>query len=398
LYTAPFAAYYNAGIQVRFKKGSSATVEWVQRSRRDRLELPKFDYSENLIKLGFNHHIRRFVFGLGAEYGKTQNHLVEQSFDMTRLTATLYFYPVRGHSLGGYLFFDENSHVLHDQKRRLTAGMNLRIRFTQKTHFNFNFQNNYALEEYFRDRNILEMRLDHTFPWKHRVQLRGRYTLLRNTENINEMAFQCKYSVPLAIPVARRKTVGQLMGIVYDTETGEKLKDVVLSVNGFSAVTDGNGAFIFPSLKPGKVYLTLDKANLEFDQVPDVNMPVEYEIKGGEKIEVKIGVVRSAVLKGRVLVYEQSAPGHMTVQGRGPYSLPKNSSMADNADERISSGRGLENILIELVNKDETLRQLTDSEGTYLFNELRPGIWQVKAYGRLPEYHQFEKPVQVIGL
>jgi hypothetical protein len=52
------------------------------------------------------------------------------------------------------------------------------------------------------------------------------------------------------LPVSRRKSVGTVKGKVYDRRTQAPIGNVILRLNGFTAVTDKWGGSFFPPWPP----------------------------------------------------------------------------------------------------------------------------------------------------
>ena len=53
---------------------------------------------------------------------------------------------------------------------------------------------------------------------------------------------------------------------------------------------------------------------------------------------------------------------------------------------------GLANVVVELQSEIETLRCVTDSNGSFFFEELRPGKWRLRIYEKdIPPYHYVEE-------
>jgi hypothetical protein len=52
----------------------------------------------------------------------------------------------------------------------------------------------------------------------------------------------------------------------------------------------------------------------------------------------------------------------------------------------------LPNVLVELTSGDDVLRTVTDQNGSFLFEALRPGRWRLHVYDyNLPAFHYLEK-------
>jgi hypothetical protein len=65
-------------------------------------------------------------------------------------------------------------------------------------------------------------------------------------------------------------------------------------------------------------------------------------------------------------------------------------SQADSAD--LVEDRGIAEVLVELTDGVETKRVITDEQGRFAFEEMRPGAWTLTvSEANLPEYTRLEK-------
>jgi hypothetical protein len=204
----------------------------------------------------------------------------------------------------------------------------------------------------------------------------------------------------LGIPVSKKKNTGILYGRLIDQETLRPESDVIIRINGSSAVTDADGRYIFPSLKPGTYYLRLDKVKIGLNRITVKPTPMEVVVLGGGKQMIDLAVTRSASFSGKVVLCKSASDSVKGAQGsilreNGEYAIVGSGKEAGTGADCI----GISNILIEMTREGETVRRVTDSEGRFKFEELRPGVWNVKAYDyNLPEYHMFDKDAFTIEL
>jgi len=122
-------------------------------------------------------------------------------------------------------------------------------------------------------------------------------------------------------------------------------------------------------------------------------------VKDGKEIEVKLGVVRSASLSGKIVVYgllnndnftnEDANNGQCYVIGDGNKGNG-NSNHSD--EEELIELYGLANILVELTNGSETQRCITDRNGHFRFEDLCPNKWILKVFDHnLPSHHYLKE-------
>jgi uncharacterized membrane protein len=395
LYSAPLEKYYQLGADYRTETDTTFSLDWLNRNRKDRLDNPKFDYQEDTLRFGIGQRFGRLNFSTSVEYGKTQNDLNDTTYPSERYTASAYFTPNNKQSYGGYIYYDKNSDFTGEAKRNTTIGLNAQYQIANRTSLNFMLQTNNYQGSTQGGRDNLEIRLSHIFTNNNKLCVLARYTSYENSTQGDDTAFMVEYTIPLGLPVCRKKSIGSIKGHVYDQETQNVIGNAVLRLNGFTAVTDKTGNFTFPSVKPGIYYLHVDTASIGMNRVPTQKTPIELSVQGGEKTSVDIGVARAAQLSGRLIVYSyQNSHDKMTADKQpgdtNVLYVVENSS--SNEDTNVVESYGLANTTIELKSGSETKRTYTDNQGGFVFEELRPDKWTLNiSSDNLPQYHYLEQ-------
>ncbi|MDQ1317662.1 MAG: hypothetical protein QG588_1315, partial [Candidatus Poribacteria bacterium] len=165
-------------------------------------------------------------------------------------------------------------------------------------------------------------------------------------------------------------------------ESKKPISNIIFILNQATAVSDKNGNFIFPFIKPDNYKLFVNIASIGVGRVIIQKIPMEVNVEDGKDIFVEIGVTRSAAVSGQIMIYDfDNTNGN-----------DYNSSLQDNDEKKIVESRGLANTIIELTSDKETKRRATNNEGRFNFDGLRPGKWTLKVYeDDLPEYHNLDK-------
>ena len=309
---------------------------------------------------------------------------------MNKLTATLMFKPSDNQIFQGYVYYDDSFLTEGGKRSQLTLGTNITFRIANKTHFYLDFQSNHSIEEYYRDRNIIELRLRHFVFNQHTFSLRGRHTMLQNSINKRETALLVEYRIPLGIPSGKKKNTGVIKGTIYNAVNQKAMKDVILRMNGVTAITNRMGRYVFPSLLPGKYYLSVDRNSIVNNQITDKKTPMELVIEGGEEEVIDIGVIASAKLIGQVMLYGFN---------EDDIDIDKKIDAEKHSyDEKtFIQMHGLKGILVEIKKDDEIQRRLTDKTGKFSFEKIRPGVWTIKVYeSKIPKYHYLKKDSIII--
>ncbi len=198
------------------------------------------------------------------------------------------------------------------------------------------------------------------------------------------------YTIPFGIPVGRKKSIGAIEGLVCDQKTGQGIANVILRLNGASAVTDSRGNFTFPALKPGTFYLDIDRGSIGYGRIPSRKTPFTVDIAGGKTHQVRIEITKNAAVQGQIMRYEFAGKNNVTksfnIAGTNKSAAGKNGS------GKFQEALGLANVMLELKSETEILRVVSDLQGKFIFDELRPGNWVLTVdAANLPEHHYLKK-------
>jgi hypothetical protein len=300
-------------------------------------------------------------------------------------------------SFSGYFQGDKDGDRLEERKHRITAGLNSSLRATERTLLSINFQTCDDRESRHEARSMVEISLSHGFGNQSRITMRGRRTAYGNIAGKYESALRMEISIPFGLPAARKRTIGEIRGWIYDQESNQPLRDVILRIDNAMAISDKNGNFSFPALEPGVHYLNVSAARIGLEHIPAQKNPLAITVTGGEQTWVELGMARAASVAGQVMRYrhEEKHNAHSSGDGRGD---PQVIGQGDQngcfhaGETGLAEDRGIAGVLVELSNDTDVLSCLTDSEGRFEFEEVRPQEWILKIHDdSLPEYHHFER-------
>ncbi len=382
----------------RFRPRTSIAVETSYRSRQDRLPESPSDCRWLTFKSRVTQSFKAFFFNVSAEGGKVQDRLANRTGHVSVYEGSAYFSPSAGQTYGSYVRYSDQGYFDESDKPSLTTGLNGSWQIGRKTTFKLKAERYDYIGTDSGDRYIFDASLSYPIRGKYRASAHGRHVRYRkDSQQDNETAFLVEFSIPFGLPVGRKKSVGMLRGNVRDQETGRPMADTILRLNGVAAVTDGSGDFVSPGLKPGKYQLDVDGASIGIERVPVQKTPLEVDIHGGAVSSVAIGVTRSASLAGRVVVCESAQA--VEIPGKRRFVKGGHSASSRAAETGQNKMSGLGGVLLELGNGTERWRVLSDRNGSFSFQGLRPGKWTFRAQSaHLPVYHYLEKDTFEIEL
>jgi hypothetical protein len=395
--SAPLEMYYQLGVDYKFETNTTFSWDWLSRDRKDRLESPKFDYQENTSRFGVGQSFDKLTLYSSVELGKTENDLDHTTSDLERYTASINFTPNNKQSYSGYVYYDKNSDFTGEKRRSTTIGLTARYQIADKTSLNLMLQTNDYQGSAQGGRDNAELELSHTFPNDNRLSITARHTRYQDSTSNDDTALMVQYTIPLGLPVGRKKSAGSIKGYLYDQETQNAIGNAILRLNGSTAVTDKAGNFIFPSVRPGVYYLNVDTASIGMNRIPTEKAPIELAVEGGKATSVDIAVTRAARLSGQIMVYNYKRDHDKISLNKQPGDINElyvagNSS--SNINTKLVEDCGLANTIVELKCSSEIRRTVTNLQGHFEFEELRPDKWTFKIYSdNLPEYHYLEEDI-----
>ena len=348
---APTERQASLGTEHALGPASRFTLDLTQRTRTDGHSVPQIDTTNRSVRLGFTRSVRSLSFLYALERGITRNDISDRRFDTALHLLTASWQASPGQTYGLYAFRDDNAFSNERQPVETSYGLSASYALGATTSLSLNAQRNDA---HTSRGSLYNVALFHERPDGGRFSLVGRRIEGRQAQT----DLLLTYSAPFAVPVARKDDVGSVRGRVFDSETGAGLANIVLNLDGLTAVTDREGDFEFPVVKASAYRLSMDRANVDVGKVPVDDLPRDVSVVAREQQDVQIALVRTVTL-GAVVTRPPSSPGR--------------------ADEAAAASEhsGVQNVLVTLRHGEAVYRRLTDADGRIQLAGLTPGAWSV---------------------
>ena len=384
--------------------------------RQDLSPTAAYDYRDTSLRLGAFTYFGTFGLQNSVDIGTTHNKLTHESENLTEYTVSANYLAINKISLSAYLHYrDQNESFTGDKLRRLDVNFSVGLQLGRidisafyRTAILQNLYQSALSRENFADPSFMLNNCD-LFGVNVACHFRNGHTLelrLQNVVNPFQSAQPGKslmalvgYSIPVGFPVNRKTSIGMLRGRIYDAEKGRQgVPGVIVKVNDLAAVTDAKGDYVFNGLVPGPYVMTLDDRRAGSDKVPVEKMPLTVVVEGGKKLDCPIGLTTGASVGGRVVIYDFENGGSHEVARKepetpapaGPGVSPVESG--HDAKPQLVERAPLAGTVVELRGEGDAWHQVTDEQGRFLFEGLRPGHYVLKVYDdNLPEFHVFEK-------
>ena len=381
---------YEAGISYPVKYGMQIYLDYKDFRRKDELLPADYDYGENLLRLRLEQTFRKLSIHSYIERGRFENELIDNENNyFGRYSFYAYFRPNYKQSYSVYTRIGDDSFSGSLEKAKSTG-------VSGTWHINnFYFNLNY---KHYKGNNIQQhnvfSKFFYTLPNKHSLSLKSHW--FRYEERKEEKtSFFLVYTIPWGIPIRKKEFIGSVKGNVYDGEKGENvpIANVILRIHGAIAITDKKGRFVFPSLNPGTYFLMIDKSSVGLNRLADKKIPIKVEVKGGEVTKIKIGIVDSGTISGEVIFFDVKKKENKDLKNDVFLIGSGQSNSLQRSDKNNLKGkRALNNVLVEISNGREIVRENTNKKGEFCFKNIRPGKWTLKIYDyNLPANHYFEK-------
>jgi hypothetical protein len=361
LATAPYSKIWQASANFRISPTSDIRAFYMNYQRKDRMPVKQFDYRTESMNIWFSQNFSKINYQLGTEMGKTENRMLQSengnSQNSYRLSANLSYRPSYKFNIQAFAYYTNINSYISTGQKDLIFGGSAYGQITRNLRTNFQIQNTYGIEEYYRNRNLFQLALDYNFLQRHTLSLNSFYTLFQRQTSKADFSASITYSLKLGVPLKKYKELGSVRGRLV-RNNGEPITGTVVYLGGQSALTREDGGFLFNNLKPGEYALLVDRKQLDMNDILDQNLPVLVDVRHAEETYVPLTVVKSSRVRGKIIV---------AAQGNGTGS-------------RDGNMPALGNIVLELGNETGNTRVLSNDNGTFEFSAIRPGSWTLTVH------------------
>lgn len=408
---------FQAGLQFQALKWLNVSLEQRIHDRQDLSLESQFNYRDTTLRAGALVNIGTFNLQNFVDYGKTYNELSQKYEKLIEYTFSTNVTIINKLTLGGYAHYrDQDESFTGEKERRLDLNFNVGFQSGRtnvdafyRTAIHQDLYRSALSEKNFEDPvfllnnyDMFGMSLTQRFGNGHQLSVRVQRATnaFIGTGSADRFIGLVEYSIPLGFPVSRKSTIGMLRGKIYDAENERKgVEGVIVRANDLATVTDTNGDYVFHGLEPGAYSMTLEERAARQGKITLEKTPLTLTVEGGKKLECSIGLTTGASIAGRIMVYKLDKPDPALIVKKGPdpkgpsFSESAEKNKADDAKPKMVESGALVATAIELVSADEEVfHALTDEDGRFVFDALRPGKYALKVYDNaLPELHAFEK-------
>jgi len=378
----PHENSWRGGLRYRFSTITDASAEYRYIHREDVLLPAAFDFTENSVRLGLRHNFGKFALQNFLDIGEIRDMLrgnedrffERYSVFLNYRTSANYTYSLFG-SYGPSPYIGETGNnwsfgATGSWKVRESMGVN--VQYSRNGYDSLSG----------RTQDSLQASLNYTFANRQSFSMATRWSHT-NGQKEPEAAVLVSYTVPLSLPVGRKTSTGAIKGQVFEPSglAAMPIPRAVVFANDTAAVSDENGDFVFPSLKPGIYTLRLDQRSIGTERIALQEFPQTIEVKRDSAGRLSIGVVNACAISVRVVIFAPPAANRLSDIHPSEPQPP------------MKEVGGLAAAVVEISNGRQIIRQETDSDGNAAFNHLQPGKWALKVRAdELPPNTVLEQP------
>lgn len=372
---------WRAGLRYRAGNSTDLGLDYQNSRRRDTLLPAEHDTAEQSLRAGVTRVFGSLSLDLSQEIGIREDHLPGGSSRLSERTALSAFWSAsEGQSYHATLAYGDSTPEAGAGKTML-ASLGGGWRLTRTSSLGVD-----AAREVNDRTGASKDSLNARFDWQrsngHRLAVTARCAR-EGTTRPPDMSVLVSYSIPLSVPIARKKGVGALQGSVVNADPGshQPLSRVVVRLStGETGVTDAAGRYAFQGLKPGDYSVSVDARSLGFGRVTADTVERTVRVERDSTTTFDITVLSAATLTVQLTVMAEQLAGSGT-------------------DAQPGGGTGMVGEVIEVTNGPETYRRQTGADGLAVFSNLRPGPWKLKTYdSALPANHVLERPERMLDL
>lgn len=357
---APFASNLSFSGMFRIRKKHSLGFGVYMRTREDRMEPKLFNYKEMTGRFTLQSKFKSFDLNLYGEVGKIDNLLGTKEGELTNIFKSylsLMFNFSKNVSLDAFANYQGGKYFKTGGGKALFYGTTFNAHI-KKLDVLIEYQSNFALEEYNKDRSLLSSRIKFTLNRNHQIGLSANYNLVKNTLDQKDLNIVFNYNYTINVPISKKHNIGSLKGRVLNNGV-ESVEGIIFTLAGNKTLSDKEGFFEFPVVKVGDYFLLMDESNSGLNTIAQKAGPYKINIIPGQVVDFEIVLTKSARIIGGIVIQEDSN---------------KNNKNYVEVKEELGS------LIIEVSRGNEIYRVYTDKRGAFSFDDLRTGKWQLKIY------------------
>ncbi len=367
------------------RRRDSLFTEAFVRIEKDKREQSTLDHSDKGLRLEYQKNINHsWALNTSIEFAHETNRIKKQASHVNRQSLTLAYTPNDKYHLGANI---DNAKSIDNKGNSLSYGLNAAIHFSQLHH----------LSGYWRhsDQSSTQndrFQLNYQYQFSNGLSLGLSASTDTQQSKDNDIDYLIRVSMPLDIPLYKRKDISSMKGQIIDSEDHQPVVNSIINIAGQYAISDEQGYYEFKSLLAGEYAIATDLSRSTLN----LNHRIE---EGHEKIVIP---ANQTVLHNIVLT-----PGTSLIGQVRKYITSK-SSILQNENEDLIPSDGIAGLLVSLQSTSSQStkyneivhKSLTTEGGFFSFNGIKAGRWQIQITDpkRLITESRLNNPQRIVEL
>lgn len=344
---APFREAFQIGIRYNYLKRGALSLFNGTQEYEDRMEHKQFFYRERFNRIELSQDIYKFSINLQMFFAETTNFLINSTGKTSIQTANL-SYNYKRNSISLYGSYSTVSRYATKDEKLFLYGGRINTTIYDRWDLSLFYQNTYYLEDYYKDRNLLELALNYRISPRQQINMLSRYALAQNQLENKDFTFSIRYALDIHAPIKKIKEYGFFEGNITTLESAQT-QGVKLHLGPYSAITDERGHFLFKNVKPDTYFLEIEQGTLGVKDITDIDIPAKITIvEGGNYFD--FGITKASNIKGIIILDEK-----------------------DVNDKEQS-------VIVEITSENSVFKKICNITKPFDFTYLRPGDWKLKVY------------------
>ncbi len=377
---------WHAGADYDLTKKTVLTLEWQHVQRADILHPAAYDFTSDAVRIGASHDFGKLRLQGFLDLGTLENRLTRENGPFQRYGISAIWRPTPRQAYTLFGSYGPNAYS-GSSEISLSAGVSAHWQVSDHLEANVSYARNQFDSLTGGQNDQVFASVSHRFANRSSLSFIGRWshavTKTIGASATNEAAVMLSYAVPFDIPISRRRSIGSLEGQLVQTAKGREtgVGRVVLQAGEQFAVTDEEGRFQFPGLKPGACDLRVVMDSLDRHLAIATPLPMKVKIRPAETSRVRLLASPACSVAVRVTRYDFASA----------------SAVAASSELRATAGE--EAVAVELSNGRDVWRAQTDRAGHAAFDRLPAGNYHLRtAAADLPPLHTIDTPERRLTL
>lgn len=351
--------------------GSVITVEGHHLERTFRFGVADADREANSLRLRLGIPVGALALYPSVEAGMGDDRLTNESSPFWRAGLRSRLATARASISTSVEYFTGGTLHRSVAEEGVSGNASASLRFGSSLRLNASVYGTRYLAPFERTNLVVNGMLEQRLPFGHLLSARVLSRASTGAFEHRETIALLDYTIPFKLPVGRVPAPASAIGRVFDADTDQPLRRVIVRVGGRRIATDARGRVTVRGLEPGTHYVDVDRSTIEAGRVPTTPMPLRLEVRPGQRTEFELGMVAAADLNVAVSLIRGTS-----LTGRGP----------------APDQEPLSRVLLEFRSGEDRFRRPTDERGRVELRGLRPAEWTVKVVrADLPAFHRFEE-------